>query len=148
MQSKRLKLTIEIEAFIKNERSSTEKIDVVTKRQNKQTKSTPLAKRTEKQKYAIFVSIENPINFDKITNELMNLNFFFVSRFLELRTAFLALQKNDHFVQRMRSLCAKSYSMKRKSKKTNERKINADDSQNNNIRKKTVVETTSKNFNE
>jgi hypothetical protein len=41
------------------------------------------------------------------------MNDVFVSRSLKLRIAFLTLQENDQFAQRMRSHCVKSQSMKR-----------------------------------
>jgi hypothetical protein len=48
------------------------------------------------------------------------MNDVFVSRFLKLRIAFLALQKNNQLAQRMRSHCVESQSMKRNSENVNE----------------------------
>jgi ABC-type sugar transport system substrate-binding protein len=52
------------------------------------------------------------------------MNDVFVSRFLKLRIAFLALQENDQFAQRMRFHCVESQLMKRNFE--NENKNNSD----------------------
>jgi hypothetical protein len=52
------------------------------------------------------------------------MNDVFVSRFLKLRIAFLALQENDQLAQRMRSHCVKSQSMKRSSENVSENDSN------------------------
>jgi hypothetical protein len=54
------------------------------------------------------------------------MNDVFVSRFLKLRIAFLTLQKNDQFVQRMRFHYVESQLMKRNFENKNENDSNVD----------------------
>ncbi len=48
----------------------------------------------------------------EIVEKIVIMNDVFVSRFLKLRIAFLTLQKNDQFTQRIRFHCVKSQLMK------------------------------------
>jgi hypothetical protein len=68
---------------------------------------------TEKKRNDIFVRVEDDIIDKKSIENVAMMNDVFVSRFLKLRIALLALQENDQFVQRMRSHCVESQSMKR-----------------------------------
>ncbi len=54
------------------------------------------------------------------------MNDVFVWRFLKLRIALLALQKNDQLVQRMRFHCVESQLMKRNFENENENNLNVD----------------------
>jgi hypothetical protein len=67
---------------------------------------------TKKKKNDIFVRVENDIINKEFIENVATMNDIFVSRSLKLRIAFLTLQENDQFVQRMRSYCVKSQSMK------------------------------------
>ncbi len=62
----------------------------------------------------------------KIVEKIAIINDVFVSRFLKLRIAFLALQKNDQLAQRMRFHCAESQLMKRNFENQNEDDLNVD----------------------
>jgi hypothetical protein len=56
----------------------------------------------------------------KIVEKIAIMNDVFVSRFLKLRIAFLTLQKNDQFTQRMHFHCVESQLMKRNFENENE----------------------------
>jgi hypothetical protein len=62
----------------------------------------------------------------KVVEKIAIMNDVFVSRFLKLRIAFLALQKNDQLAQRMRFHCVESQLMKRSFENRNEDDSNAD----------------------
>jgi hypothetical protein len=88
-----------------------------------------IRKRFENENYEndIFVSFDDVKCVNReIVEKIAIMNDVFVSCFLKLRIAFLALQKNDQFVQRMRFHCAESQLMKRNFKKQNENDSNVD----------------------
>jgi hypothetical protein len=62
----------------------------------------------------------------EVVEKIAIINNVFISRFLKLRIAFLTLQKNDQFAQRMRFHCAESQLMKRNFENQNENDSNAD----------------------
>jgi hypothetical protein len=75
---------------------------------------------TKKKKNDTLVRVENDIIDKESIENVATMNDVFVSRFLKLRIALLALQKNDQLAQRMRSHCVESQSMKRSSENVNE----------------------------
>jgi hypothetical protein len=62
----------------------------------------------------------------EVVEKIAIMNDVFVSRFLKLRIALLALQENDQLVQRMRFHCVESQLMKRSFENQNEDDSNAD----------------------
>jgi hypothetical protein len=59
------------------------------------------------------VSARNDSTLNREFVKISSVDSTFVSRLMKLRVALLALQKSDQLVQRMRSLCAQTQSMKR-----------------------------------
>jgi hypothetical protein len=88
-----------------------------------------IRKRRENENYEndIFVFFDDAkcVNRENVKN-ITIMNDVFVSRFLKLRIAFLALQKNDQLAQRMRFHCAESQLMKRSFENQNKDDSNAD----------------------
>ncbi len=62
----------------------------------------------------------------EVVEKIAIINNVFISRFLKLRIAFLTLQKNDQFAQRMRFHCAESQLIKRNFENQNENDSNVD----------------------
>jgi hypothetical protein len=86
-----------------------------------------IRKRLENENYEndIFVSFDDAKYVNReIVEKIAIMNDVFVSRFLKLCIAFLTLQKNDQFVQRMSFHCVKSQLMKRNFEKQNENDSN------------------------
>jgi hypothetical protein len=75
---------------------------------------------TKKKRNDILVRVENDIIDKESIENVATMNDVFVSRSLKLRIAFLTLQENDQFAQRMRSHCVQSQSMKRSSENVSE----------------------------
>ncbi len=88
-----------------------------------------IRKRFENEDYEndilVFFNNAKCVN-QEVVEKIAIMNDVFVSRSLKLRIAFLALQKNDQFAQRMRFHCAESQLMKRSFENQNENDSNAD----------------------
>jgi hypothetical protein len=86
-----------------------------------------IRRRLENENYEndTFVFLDNAKCVNReVVEKIAIMNDVFVSRSLKLCIAFLALQKNDQLVQRMRFHCAKSQLMKRSFKNQNENDSN------------------------
>jgi hypothetical protein len=59
------------------------------------------------------VSARNNLTLNREFVKISSVNSTFVSRSMKLRVALLALQESNQLIQRMRSLCAQTQSMKR-----------------------------------
>jgi hypothetical protein len=88
-----------------------------------------IRKRLENENYEndilVFFDDAKYVNRE-IIEKIAIMNDVFVSRFLKLRIAFLTLQKNDQFAQRMRFHCAESQLIKRNFENQNENDSNVD----------------------
>jgi hypothetical protein len=73
----------------------------------------------------IFVFLDDAKYVNReVVEKIAIMNDVFVSRSLKLRIAFLTLQKNNQFAQRMRFHCVESQLMKRSFENENENDIN------------------------
>jgi hypothetical protein len=99
------------------------------KKSSRKKRNDVIRKRFEKKKYMkyilIFFDDVKCVNRE-IVEKIAIMNDVFVSRFLKLRIAFLTLQKNDSFAQRMRFHCVESQLMKRNFENENENNSNAE----------------------
>ncbi len=114
--------------LLKNVRSFFTIVEAVKKFSRKK-RIDAIRKRFEK-KYCendIFVFLDDAKCVNReIVEKITIMNDVFVSRFLKLRIAFLALQKNDQLAQRMRFHCVESQLMKCSFENKNENDSNAE----------------------